>query len=197
MKFCKCSKLPICSSSGAVPRQVCRRFWARAAVEVWTNKGLPGSLRAMTELLNDLETPRLDPIDVTGFADLVGYRLLRWSETEAQVALALTERHMNRSGVMHGGVLTTLIDTASGYSGCYCPTPGRVRRAMTLQLSCQFIAPGFDGRTLIADARKTGGGRSVFFSSCTVRDEAGKLVGQGEGVFKYRRGSEGPEGEPL
>ena len=151
----------------------------------------------MTDLISDLQAPPLDPIETNGFADLVGYRLIFWSETEAQVQLKLDRRHMNRSGVMHGGALTTLIDTASGYSGCYCPTPGRVRRAMTLQLTCQFIAPGLEGRTVTAIGRKTGGGRSLFFASCEVRDEAGKLIGQGEGVFKYRRGSENPEGEPA
>lgn len=145
----------------------------------------------------EIKDPALSPIAQPGFADLVGYRLVHWDETETHLALALEAKHMNRSGVMHGGVLTTLIDTACGYTGCYCPTPGRVRRAMTLQLSCQFLAPGLQGRTLTAYAKKTGGGRSVFFSTCAVRDEAGTLVGHGEGVFKYRRGSEDPEGEPT
>jgi uncharacterized protein (TIGR00369 family) len=139
----------------------------------------------------------LDLIENTGFAELVGYRLVHWEEGAAEIELPLQARHMNRSGVMHGGVLTTLIDTACGYTGCYCPTPGRVRRAMTLQLTCQFLSPGLEGRTVTAYGRKTGGGRSVFFATCEVRDEAGKLVGQGEGVFKYRRGSEDPEGEPA
>jgi uncharacterized protein (TIGR00369 family) len=139
----------------------------------------------------------IDPIEKTGFANLVGYRLVHWSEGEAHLALDLDDRHMNRSGVMHGGVLTTLIDTACGYVGCYCPHPGRVRRAMTLQLESQFLSPGRNGTRVVARARQVGGGRSVFFAECEVRDEAGTAVGRGSGVFKYRRGSEDPEGEPA
>jgi hypothetical protein len=30
-----------------------------------------------------------------------------------------------------------------------------------------------------------------------VRDETGALVGRGSGVFKYRRGSEDPQGVPA
>ncbi len=139
----------------------------------------------------------LDPAESNAFARHVGYRLQHWEEGRAEIVLPLAAVHMNRSAVMHGGVLATLIDTACGYAGCYCATPGRVRRAMTLQLTCQFLAPGFEGRRLTASAHRTGGGRSIFFASCEVRDETGTLVGQGEGVFKYRRGSEDPQGEPV
>lgn len=130
------------------------------------------------------------------FADLVGYRLLAWEPERAVLALLLEERHLNRSGLMHGGVLTTLIDAACGYAGTHCSLAGNVRGALTLQLSTQFIAAGRAGQRLTATGRKTGGGRSVFFATAEVADEAGRLIGRGEGVFRYRRGSESPEGLP-
>ncbi|GAB5470231.1 MAG: PaaI family thioesterase [Rhodospirillales bacterium] len=121
-----------------------------------------------------------------GFADLVGYRLARWEEDEAEGRLQLAERHLNRQGLMHGGVLTTLLDTILGYSGIFTAKPGRERRALTLSLTCNFIGAGRLGETLIITARRTGGGRSVFFASGEVRNEAGRLLGTAEGVFKYR-----------
>lgn len=132
-----------------------------------------------------------------GFADLVGYRLADWSEGRADIVLTVTERHLNRSAILHGGVLTTLLDTAAGYAGCYCAVPGHVRRAMTLQLSTQFLAPALEGMRLIASGRLTGGGRSVFFAEAEVRDDDGTLIGRGEGVFKYRSGHGDPEGVPA
>ena len=142
-------------------------------------------------LENDPLTPQ------GGFAQNVGYRLDTWEEGRADVVLEIAPHHLNRSGVMHGGVLTTLIDTACGFSGCYCKVPGNARRAMTLQLTAQFLAPAQEGARVTAAARVVGGGRSVFFADCEVRSEDGRLLGRGEGVFKYRPGSESPEGQPV
>ena len=127
------------------------------------------------------------------FARLVGYELAGWREDEVEVRLQVGEQHMNRSGVLHGGAMTTLIDAACGYSGCYSPDPERPRRAMTLSLTCNFVAAVQAGALLTAKARRTGGGRQIFFSECKVEDQKGRLVAEASGVFKYRRGSE-PEG---
>ncbi|MDH3472438.1 MAG: PaaI family thioesterase [Rhodospirillales bacterium] len=121
-----------------------------------------------------------------GFADLVGYRLAGWREAEAELTLAVEARHLNRGGVLHGGVLTTLIDTACSYAGCYTPEGATPRRAFTLSLTCQFIASVEAGAVLTARAERSGGGRQVFFARCDVRDQDGRLIGQGDGVHRYR-----------
>jgi len=144
------------------------------------------------------DQPPFDPQLRPGrYADLLGYRLVAWEPDRAEVELLLEERHLNRSGLMHGGVLTSLIDAACGYAGTHCSVPGNIRGALTLQLSTQFVSAGRRGRRLTARGRKTGGGRSVFFAAAEVRDDEGRLVGRGEGVFRYRRGSESSEGLPA
>lgn len=120
-----------------------------------------------------------------GFADLVGYELVIWEEDLAEVELTVAKRHLNRSGVMHGGVLTTLIDSACGYSGCYSPDGSQLRRAFTLSLSSNFVGAGQLGQRITARARRSGGGKSVFFADCEVRDESGRVIGSGQGAFKY------------
>jgi uncharacterized protein (TIGR00369 family) len=122
-----------------------------------------------------------------GFADLVGYELGEWREDYAEVTLVVAERHINRSGVMHGGVLSTLIDTACGYCGTHSPEPGHRRRAFTVALTSHFIAAARLGALLTAAARRTGGGGQIFFSTCEVTDQDGRLIGKGDGVFKYLR----------
>ena len=123
-----------------------------------------------------------------GFADLVGYDLTRWQEDLAEVSLTVGPQHINRSGVMHGGMLVTLIDTACGYAGCYSPEGAAPRRAFTLSINSHFIAAAHEGSRLIARGKRSGGGRSVFFSSCEVTDQDGHVIGRGEGVFKYIAG---------
>ena len=126
-----------------------------------------------------------------GFADLLGYGLASWREDYAEVTLAVEDRHMNRSGVLHGGVVCALLDTALGYAGTYSADPEVVRRAFTLSLNTHFVGTAAIGQTLTAIGRKTGGGRKIYFCTGEVRDQDGRLVGQGEGVFRYRGDSGG------
>jgi uncharacterized protein (TIGR00369 family) len=132
-----------------------------------------------------------------GFAQLVGYRLTKWEPDYAEVELDLEPRHLNRSGVPHGGVIATLIDTAGGFVGCHCAVPGRVRRAVTLNMSTNFLGQATAGQTLVAKAKRVGGGRNIFFAHCDLLDSKGQLIATGEGVYKYRKGSEDPNGVPL
>ena len=60
------------------------------------------------------------------------------------------------------------------------------RRAFTLSLDCHFTAAAEAGDRLNASARRTGGGRQVFFSRAEVHDQNGRLIAQGAGVFRYR-----------
>ncbi len=120
------------------------------------------------------------------FADLIGYRLTAWREHEAEISLEVDARHMNRSGLLHGGVLATVIDAACGFAGCYEAPPGQGRRALTLSLTTQYLGPVAAGTRLTATATRSGGGRTIFFSSCAVRDAEGRLVATGSGTFKYR-----------
>lgn len=121
-----------------------------------------------------------------GFADLVGYELGHWSADRAEVHLTVETRHLNRSGLLHGGVLTTLIDTACGYAGCHAEDPAQIRRAFTLSLDCQFVATAPAGSRLTVQARKTGGGRQIFFAQAEVHDQDGRLIAQGTATLRYR-----------
>lgn len=128
----------------------------------------------------------IDPLRAKGgFADLVGYELVRWEEDLAEVSLTIAAHHLNRGGAMHGGVLTTLVDTACGYCGTYSPEGAPPRRAVTLTLTTSFVGAGRLGDRLTARATRSGGGKSVFFADCTVTDESGRVVGTGQGTFKY------------
>lgn len=132
-----------------------------------------------------------------GFRDLVGYRVEEWSEGRAVVILDVGGQHSNRGGYLHGGVLTTIIDAACGLAGCYCPVPGNVRGAVTLTLNTSFLRAGQAGKTIRAVGTVRGGGRNIFTAGADVMDDAGHLLATGLGTFRYRRGSEKPEGVPA
>lgn len=121
-----------------------------------------------------------------GFADLVGYHLTRWEEDLAEGRLEIDQRHLNRQGLLHGGVLTTVLDAFLGYCGIYTAISERDRRALTLSLTCNFVGAAKPGDSVIILAKRSGGGRSVFFASGEARDQEGRLLATAEGVFKYR-----------
>ena len=132
----------------------------------------------------------------SGFSQLLGYRLLEWHDGEAVITLTIGPRHLNRSGALHGGVISTLIDAVGGYAGCYCAEPGHVRRCVTVSLSTQFLAQTKSG-VLTAKARVRGGGKRLFVASAEIHDSSGTLLAVGEGVYRYRSGSENPQGVPV
>jgi uncharacterized protein (TIGR00369 family) len=137
----------------------------------------------MTEKPPPLEMP-------VGFGALVGYRLTLWRPDHAELELPLEARHLNRSHVPHGGVITTLLDTVCGYAGCHSAEPGKIRRAMTLTLATSFLGQAAAGGTLTARGRRTGGGQTVFFARGELLDGEGRLIATAEGVFKYLRGGD-------
>ena len=132
----------------------------------------------------------------SGFRDLVGYRLVDWRDGHARLELPLDARHLNRSGVIHGGVMTTMMDAAGGYAGTWCAVPGNVRRCVTVSMDAKFLGQARNGR-IFATAERRGGGQRIFFSRIEVTDEAGALLAMGDGVYRLRRGSEALEGIPL
>jgi uncharacterized protein (TIGR00369 family) len=143
------------------------------------------------------ETLQTTPADApSGFRQLLGYRILDWREGHATITLTIGPRHLNRAGALHGGVVATMIDAAGGYAGCYCPAAGRVRRSLTVSLTTQFLAQVRTG-VLTARAQVRGGGKRLFMAGVEVHDGGGTLVAVGDGVYRYRSGSESPEGVPL
>ncbi|MBZ0331993.1 PaaI family thioesterase [Halomonas sp. ANAO-440] len=130
-----------------------------------------------------------------GYHELLGMRVVEWSAGLAMVELMADERHLNRSGIVHGGVMTSMLDSALSLAGLYCKTPGRVRRGMTLSLTTTFVGPAGPG-LLRATGRVRGGGRKVYLSSGEVTAANGDLLAIAEGAFRRRSGSESPEGIP-
>ncbi len=146
------------------------------------------------------ENPDLDNLDwervrASAFQSLIGYRLVLWERDRAVVEYDVDPAHLNRSGLLHGGVIATLLDTASGYAGCYTPVPGRIRRTLTLSLTTNYLAPVRSGRVRV-EGRRTGGGRTVFFTTAEAHDGAGRIVATAAGTFRYLPGSGEEQGTP-
>jgi uncharacterized protein (TIGR00369 family) len=126
---------------------------------------------------------------------LLGLTLVQWEEGLARLACDVGDQHRNRSGIVHGGLILSMIDQAAGYSGLWCSVPGNVRKAVTLDLDCRFTGQVKAGR-LVAEAKVAQRGRNIFFVRTEVFDEAGKMVAFGASTHRWRAGSETHVGQP-
>lgn len=87
----------------------------------------------------------------------------------------------NVIGAVHGGVLVTLLDVAMASAAV--SLFGFARTAVTLNLNTSFHSPG-RGR-LTADGEVVQHDASVAWCRATVSDEAGCVVAQAQGSFRY------------
>ena len=137
--------------------------------------------------MTDLD-PRLVE-DAYGLQRLIGFRMTGWSDGWARYELPIEDKLTNRYGIPHGGVYAMLLDTVMGHSGSWTGDPDRKSLAMTLSMTTNFLSRP-TGRLLIGEGRRTGGGRSTFFSEGTLTDDEGTVVATGTGVFRIRGGGQ-------
>src|SRR3954465_5172949 len=92
--------------------------------------------------------------DTFNFAEFLGMQLGASEDSpegrDSVVRLEATEHHLNIGGVVHGGVLASLIDTAMGRA---VPS-GTDSSTATSQLTVTYLEPARPGR-LVATARIT------------------------------------------
>lgn len=117
--------------------------------------------------------------------EALDYRVTDWSDGYSRVELVLGHVHLNRHGIPHGGLYSILIDTAAGFSGTWRAPPEPAAMAMTLSLTVNFVGLP-RGKRLIAEGRRVGGGRNLFFSQIELRDELGTLVATGSASLRFR-----------
>src|SRR5258706_10108266 len=110
---------------------------------------------------------------VPPFNQYLGIRVVRMEEGAAEAAIDLAPHHTNSRGVAHGGVVSSLLDSAMGAAVIsaipkewWCATTG---------LSIQFIA-GARAGTLTATGTVTRRGRSIAFVQGEAHDATGRLL---------------------
>ncbi len=115
----------------------------------------------------------------------LGYRMLDWRAGYSRFELPLNEFLFNRYGIPHGGIYALLLDTVMGFSGSYTGSATEKRNAMTLSMTVQFLSRP-RGTRLVAEGRRTGGGKTTFFAEGRIDDDTGELIATSSGTFRLR-----------
>lgn len=128
--------------------------------------------------------PDLPSEEFRGFNKELGFRMVEWSPDHAVLTLEVEPRHLNRSGIVHGGILATMIDAAGSYAGVYPLEPGRTRRCITVSMTTSFLGQTKSG-IITCTAHRKGGGKTIFTATAEVRADDGALLAIGQGIYRY------------
>jgi uncharacterized protein (TIGR00369 family) len=110
----------------------------------------------------------------------MGFRLVSWSPQGAVVEAEAGGHFTNPAGVLHGGVLAGLADSAMGLTTLGLVAPGE--STTNTDLHIRFLRPTTAG-TLRATARVLRRGRRTMALECDVADEQGRLVARASSSF--------------
>lgn len=85
------------------------------------------------------------------FSLLLGFRYVSVDDGEAVVEAVPGPEHCNGGGIVHGGYLTSLLDTTTGWAVHAKVTPGAA--APHVHLSVQYVRAAVPGVTLVCRGR--------------------------------------------
>lgn len=100
----------------------------------------------------------------------------------ARLSLEVQQRHLQLAGIMHGGAIATLIDTAVAFAIVGASEPGA--RFTTIEMKVNYLSPIREGR-VVADARLIRDGRRIVVADCDLYDSEGRLAAKG--LLTYMR----------
>ncbi len=112
-------------------------------------------------------------IAASAFHAWAGMELVSAEPGVVEIGLLAEPHHLNLQGLLHGGMIATLADTATGLAVRTMVPEGK--RHVTVQLDVHYLAPGSPGR-VTATGRTVRVGSQIAYAEADVRDSRGKLI---------------------
>ena len=125
----------------------------------------PDYIRELCELINHSPFPQHLPMQITAI-----------SLGRATVVMTASQNHLQPLKTVHGGVLATLIDTAT-YWAAFLALP-QDHGLVNVDLKLNYLRPAHPG-VLTANGRCIKPGRSISYAEASVIDGEGKLIAHG------------------
>jgi len=146
----------------------------------------PALNRAYFETLQQL-------VEVASFPRLIGMRLEAIDFDSATIVIDIDERHFQPFRIVHGGVLATLIDTATFWAA-FARIP-QDAGLVNIDLKLNYLQPAIAGR-LRAEGRCIRPGRTLSYSEAHIYNEQGELLAHGTSTLMTLPGQGFDNGVP-
>ena len=113
----------------------------------------------------------------TGFMTYNGLYIVDAKENYVKIGVDITEKSLNPYGIVHGGLIYTLADSAMGIA---LATNGRT--GVTLNCNIEYLAPG-TGKKLFADTEIVKDGKTIVVIRVKVVNEENTLIATATGTY--------------
>ena len=107
-----------------------------------------------------------------------------YSTFEIQIA----EKHMHTSGAVHGGVFTSIVDSAA-YWSLHFGIEDDCTGMISVDLKLNFLAPASSGK-LIAEGSQIKLGKTLGYAEARVSNEEGRILAHGTSTLMVRPGKQ-------
>jgi uncharacterized protein (TIGR00369 family) len=133
------------------------------------------------------------------FVEHLGVKLVRYTAEFAELGFEPAPEHLNSLGVVHGGVLMTLLDVCMASAGRYHNEQEHLAGGLspqeavhdagnvTIEMKTTFMLPARG--VLLARGICVHRTRSMMFAEGEIRDAAGTVVARSSGTFRRVRKS--------
>jgi acyl-CoA thioesterase len=135
--------------------------------------------RTIGPMSADTPSPAVDP-GVGALAETLGIRRTSMGGGRSAFALTASAAHMNPHGVVHGGVVYTLVDYAMGGAVTSQLAPGE--RCATIEVKIHYLATAEAGE-IVADATVVSRTRRIAVLEARAHDGAGRLLALATGTY--------------
>ena len=133
-----------------------------------------------TEITEEQKEYAANALHSLPFARLIGMRLVDLKLDEAVISIEIRDDLRQPSGVLHGGVTATLIDTAMAFA--VRTRLEKEAKTATIDLTVHYLRPLVEGKA-ICTGKVVRAGKRVFTVSADVHNDDGKLIATGLSTY--------------
>ena len=117
-----------------------------------------------------------EKFETNHFPRLLGIEIDSIEPSRARLSVEVRQELLQLQGVMHGGAIASLIDTAVAFAIISVSEPQD--RFTTVEMKVNYLSAIREGR-VVADARLIRDGRRIIVADCDVFDSQGRLAAKG------------------
>jgi uncharacterized protein (TIGR00369 family) len=121
------------------------------------------------------------------FHDLVGPLYEQRDDDSHRIGFVVADKHRNRRGIVHGGMICTLADFAMGHAASLAT--GTPRKLVTVNLSIDFAGNATVGDWIEAHVDVMRPGNRVAFVNCFIY-HGGERIARSSATFQILRADE-------